>query len=207
MMTARANLAPSGLPTGRQPATSWPARQLVEDLANALLAAGAVTIVEVAASHVRALVRGPGDVVHDVNRHLDAWACSCAGHRWRTRRRARACGHVTAVRQILDHIPPGPHPPIPRRESVPAKATRLLASRRVHLIAADNDHVRAVVLGDTGLPRQVTRDPDGWACSCPAYGPRCSHIAAVRRVTTATIPRQALGEGLPRDARGRGGPV
>ena len=75
-------------------------------------------------------------------------------------------------------------------ESVTAKAGRLLASGAVTVIRVDDDLVDARVRGDSGT-YIVRRDPAGWWCSCPVRRPECSHIAAVRLVTTATIERTA----------------
>jgi len=74
------------------------------------------------------------------------------------------------------------------RESVPAKATRLLVTGAVCIVQADGLTVSAVVQGDTGA-WDVEYEDGHWACSCPAYKP-CSHIRAVELV--ATPAREAV---------------
>ena len=82
-------------------------------------------------------------------------------------------------------------------ESVTAKAARLLTEGRVLVVRVDGELADAAVYGDAGT-YHVSHDPAGWRCTCPARG-RCSHVAALRLVTTrsAGIPPRA---GTPRTA-------
>jgi hypothetical protein len=78
------------------------------------------------------------------------------------------------------------------RETVDAKARRLLAEGRVLIVRVRLDFVIAIVQGDSDS-YDVRHDPSGWSCSCPVRRPECSHIAAVRLVTTATVGNHAKG--------------
>ncbi len=71
------------------------------------------------------------------------------------------------------------------RQTVTDKASRLLADGAVHVHSADENHVSARVRGDSGI-HDVNWQHGAWSCTCPACGPRCSHIAAVRQVTMST---------------------
>lgn len=73
------------------------------------------------------------------------------------------------------------------RETVQDKAARYLTEGRVLIVRVRLDHVIAIVQGSDSY--DVRHDPSGWSCSCPVRRPECSHIAAVRLVTTATIAR------------------
>lgn len=68
------------------------------------------------------------------------------------------------------------------RETVEAKAGRLLVSGRVWIERVEADLVAARVMGDTGAHDVVWSAEDGWWCSCPASVQRCSHVLAVELV-------------------------
>lgn len=69
------------------------------------------------------------------------------------------------------------------RESTTAKASRYLSEGRITVVRVDGDIADAVVRGDSG-EHHVGHDPArGWHCTCPARG-RCSHVAALKLVTT-----------------------
>lgn len=68
-------------------------------------------------------------------------------------------------------------------ETVDGKARRILAMGWVTIISCDDQHARALVRGEHG-DYEATFDHGGWSCTCPAFGPVCSHIYAVRLVTT-----------------------
>lgn len=94
------------------------------------------------------------------------------------------------------------------RETIPAKAVRLLVTGAVHVRHRDDVRIAAVVDGDTGR-WVVVCDPEGrWVCSCPAFR-SCSHVEAVRRVTEAVaVASRPAGpedlEGFARSLTGRG---
>ena len=68
-------------------------------------------------------------------------------------------------------------------DSFDEKVGRLLVDGRVAVLERDQAHVLARVEGDTGT-YQVAVDERGFvSCTCPCVGPRCTHVAAVRRVT------------------------
>ena len=67
------------------------------------------------------------------------------------------------------------------RESVAAKAGRLLLDGRVHVVEVGRRRVHALVDGTEGR-YVVVYAAGGWLCSCPHPG-RCSHRAAVELVT------------------------
>jgi hypothetical protein len=69
-------------------------------------------------------------------------------------------------------------------EPIAAKAHRLLAFGRLVVRHVDPERIVAHVRGDTGS-YDLGRDARGWWCACPAVG-RCSHLIALRLVTTAT---------------------
>jgi uncharacterized Zn finger protein len=69
------------------------------------------------------------------------------------------------------------------RETIDGKARRLLARGCVMVVSCDETHTYAHVRGDTGI-YDVNFHGRTWSCTCPAYGPTCSHIYAVRLVTT-----------------------
>lgn len=68
------------------------------------------------------------------------------------------------------------------RETKGSKARRLLAHGQVTVVAVDELLVKAFVEGDSGRYQVVCRW-DQWECTCPAFGPVCSHVEAVRLVT------------------------
>ena len=67
------------------------------------------------------------------------------------------------------------------RESLDAKARRLLAGGRLKVVeASPGGRVRASVVGDHG-GYAVARDEEGlWSCDCPARVAWCSHVLARR---------------------------
>jgi uncharacterized Zn finger protein len=70
------------------------------------------------------------------------------------------------------------------RENAEAKARRYLAEGRLHVERVDHDVVIARCLGNDGAIYSVRWDGErrSWRCSCPAFGPKCSHILALGRV-------------------------
>ena len=80
------------------------------------------------------------------------------------------------------------------RETIPAKARRLLAEGRVTVTRVVGDVVDAVCAGDTGV-YQLGHDPArGWWCSCPVRPGRCSHVEALRLVTIITARQPVAAE-------------
>ena len=71
------------------------------------------------------------------------------------------------------------------RESVDAKAVRLLSTGRVHVLHSGCDRVVARVQGDHGVYAVVGGGDLPLRCECPAAQRfmRCSHLIAVERVT------------------------
>jgi hypothetical protein len=73
----------------------------------------------------------------------------------------------------------------PPRESMDAKAARLLADGRLTVARVNHDQVLALCQGDSGQVWQLGYERGrGWRCSCPAraWGRHCSHLAALMRV-------------------------
>ena len=69
------------------------------------------------------------------------------------------------------------------RTTADVKAQRLLATGRVHI----PDVERVIVDGDSGRWVVTYTDTDGrWECECDAYAYRrdCSHVRAVRLITS-----------------------
>jgi hypothetical protein len=69
-------------------------------------------------------------------------------------------------------------------ETIAAKAHWLLAFGRLEVRHVSPERIVAHVHGDTGS-YDLGHDARGWWCACPAIG-RCSHLIALRLVTTAT---------------------
>ncbi len=68
-------------------------------------------------------------------------------------------------------------------ESTGEKAVRLLAEGRLCVVRADPSSVEATCTGDNGTYHLGFDDHVGeWWCGCPAYGPGCSHLKALRLV-------------------------
>jgi uncharacterized Zn finger protein len=63
------------------------------------------------------------------------------------------------------------------RESIDAKASRLLANGAVHVHSANEDQVIARVRGESGI-HDVEWNRGEWSCTCLARGV-CSHERAV----------------------------
>jgi hypothetical protein len=79
------------------------------------------------------------------------------------------------------------------RETIDAKARRLLVEARVRILHCDEEDgvVAAEVRGDCRL-YSAGRDAEGcWFCSCAARTVDCSHVRALRLVTILE-PREAL---------------
>ncbi len=71
------------------------------------------------------------------------------------------------------------------RENADVKARRLLVEARLRILEADEDAgiVAAECRGDSGAMYRVGYDgARGWRCSCPTFGPRCSHVRALQLV-------------------------
>ena len=85
-----------------------------------------------------------------------------------------------------------PARPRATREDVAAKARRYLTEGRllVTLVTAEG-RVEAMCSGSGARVYRLGRDPAGWWCTCAVHGPRCSHVAALKLVTVATIRREA----------------
>ena len=76
--------------------------------------------------------------------------------------------------------------------AVEAKAGRLLGDGAVQVMVALEDRIVARVRSDAhGIVDVSWSRLDGWHCTCPAYGTRCSHVEAVRRVTNRS-PRRPM---------------
>lgn len=71
--------------------------------------------------------------------------------------------------------------------TIESKARRLLTEGQVFVKWSTPDQVCAVVRGDHGV-HDVHLHGARWHCSCPAYRPDCSHVIAVRLVTTSPLP-------------------
>lgn len=69
--------------------------------------------------------------------------------------------------------------------TIPPAVRALLLIRRgcVHITRADDDVVRARVLGFHGIYDVDYSQLTGWSCTCPAIVTGCSHELAVRRIT------------------------
>ena len=72
------------------------------------------------------------------------------------------------------------------RENADVKARRLLVEARLRIIDADEEGgiVHAECRGDSGAIYHVGYDGERrWHCSCPSFGPRCSHVRSLQLVT------------------------
>jgi hypothetical protein len=71
------------------------------------------------------------------------------------------------------------------RENADLKARRYLVEARVRILEAheDNRYLTAEVRGDSGRSYVTGYDAGSWTCSCPAVGPRCSHVRAVQLIS------------------------
>jgi hypothetical protein len=63
------------------------------------------------------------------------------------------------------------------------KAAAILTGNRLMITRLDAVQIEAVCTGSTGTRYELGLDPAGWHCSCPAFGPGCSHLEALRLVT------------------------
>ena len=64
------------------------------------------------------------------------------------------------------------------RESLDQKAWRLYTTRAVFITFHTSLSVEGIVTGYHGI-YEVTIDPAGEWCTCPAHIPRCSHVLAL----------------------------
>jgi hypothetical protein len=72
-------------------------------------------------------------------------------------------------------------------QNVTAKAHRLLATDSVQIKFATDHIVSAAVRGDSGIYDIRWSRDQGWDCTCPAFGRKCSHIEATRSVTMRSV--------------------
>jgi hypothetical protein len=72
-------------------------------------------------------------------------------------------------------------------KTVEAKAHRLLATDSVQIKFATDHIVSAAVRGDSGIYDIRWSRDQGWDCTCPAFGQKCSHIEAARSVTMRSV--------------------
>ncbi len=72
-------------------------------------------------------------------------------------------------------------------ETAHTKARRLLAEGRVRIKWASDQLTVAAVRGDSSIYDVRWTRLQGWSCSCACFGRGCSHIAAVRAVTTRPL--------------------
>jgi uncharacterized Zn finger protein len=79
------------------------------------------------------------------------------------------------------------------RESVPAKARRLLAEARLTIRRVDGPVIAAECRGDSASVYRLGYDRGRWYCGCPAVG-RCSHVAALMLVTLTPTYDSANGK-------------
>lgn len=94
--------------------------------------------------------------------------------------------HAGTARPPAPDSPPGAGGARPSiSETVDGKARRLLARGCVFVVSCNHEHVAAHVLGDSGI-YDVEYGPEGWHCTCANRGRNCSHVYAVRLVTTTT---------------------
>jgi hypothetical protein len=91
------------------------------------------------------------------------------------------------------------------RESVEAKAVRLLAEGRLRVVLVDGERIEARVR-DSEADHSVGYQRGGWWCDCEAhrFGRRCSHLAALQLVTVRPAREQATA-GAWRASAGRTG--
>jgi hypothetical protein len=75
------------------------------------------------------------------------------------------------------------------RETLEAKAARLLATGRLCVLEVGPDVVRAVCRGDSGRLHRLGWS-GAWACSCMAgqLNGRCAHMIALRLVVAEPTP-------------------
>lgn len=72
-------------------------------------------------------------------------------------------------------------------ESVEAKARRILGAGRLLVEQLDDDQVRALCAGDSGM-YELLVDRNRASCSCAANG-HCSHLLALELITARRGPR------------------
>jgi len=78
------------------------------------------------------------------------------------------------------------------RETLEAKALRLLAEGRLRVVLVDGQRIEARVRGSEA-DHSVGYQRGGWWCDCEAhrFGRRCSHLAALQLVTVRPAREQA----------------
>jgi hypothetical protein len=77
------------------------------------------------------------------------------------------------------------------KEGRDAKAHRLLATDSVQIKFATDHIISAAVRGDSGIYDIRWSRDQGWDCTCPAFGQKCSHIEATRSVTMRPVGASA----------------
>jgi len=92
------------------------------------------------------------------------------------------------------------------RETLEAKAVRLLAEGRLRVVLVDGQRIEARVLG-LGAEHSIGYQRGGWWCDCEAhrFGRRCSHLAALQLVTVRPSREQAAAGASAASAGGRTG--
>jgi hypothetical protein len=77
------------------------------------------------------------------------------------------------------------------RETLEAKAGRLLAEGRLRVVLVDAERIEARVRGSEA-EHSVGYQRGGWWCDCEAarFGRRCSHLAALQLVTVRPVRRE-----------------
>lgn len=89
--------------------------------------------------------------------------------------------YLTLARLALEEVR---HPVVPqRRERRDEKAHRLIASGSV--VVLEVDPARALVFSAGNKYRVRWDHGPGWGCTCANPAGTCSHISAVKRMTTA----------------------
>jgi hypothetical protein len=80
------------------------------------------------------------------------------------------------------------------RESIEAKARRLLEAGNVEVVKIQPRRRLVLVTGDTGTHRVLWQATVGdWLCSCPTPPKvRCSHIAAAELALRGRLPESAV---------------
>ncbi len=76
------------------------------------------------------------------------------------------------------------------RETIEQKTVRYLAEGRVTVKAVTPAGVEAQVQGSSPAPYTTRLQGGRWSCSCPAWRNRCTHITAVRLVTSDPEQKQ-----------------
>jgi hypothetical protein len=96
---------------------------------------------------------------------------------------------------------PGGRPVTRARESLEAKAARLLAAGALTVLEVGPAVIRAHCQGDSGRAWRLGWYRGRWGCQCPAgqFGGACAHLRALRLVVAEPAPEDAdAGPGLTR---------